>query len=907
MLTRGIGRGITNGRGGGDISGGIGTGSFGGGGGDSSIGQNGVESSFGRGRGRGNSSFGLGAADSSFGQAGEDSSFGRGVSTVRGGVAPSSGRGMGSFGIGAGDSFDRGLSNGRGGGHSSVGRGGEESFGRGGGESSIGRGASINGRGGDSSVARGGGNSSFGSNGRGMSNGRGGVAESSIGRGTSVNRGGGDSFARGGSSSAVRGGGHSSVGRGMGTTNLRVYTPRDMQFGTGSNSVEVQQNARSENYNDNFNNGEMAPQNPAKDTTANQNSNNNGFNNSDEKPISRGFALRERLVDDLYKDDEIFKQQYVDIADADDDVMITGVNIKMILESWTELNMDPTLMENITVKCNYIRPRKIQKHVIPYVISGHDLKGHSETGSGKTGAFLIPIIQKILSDPSSKRQSSEIAVPFALVLSPTRELCLQIYDQCRKFANGTFIKVTRAYGQFNFGVSLGQLKEGCDILIATTGRLLHLIKDKYIDLSELKYFVLDEADRMLESNFLTSIREILESPNFPPKEKRQTMIFSATFPPEIEQLANEILRPNYVIASNNKPVSANNRVKQSFLNVEDGKTEYLKEMLEKEVKMAAEKNPQNPKPRRTLVFVETRRDADRLAVYLHENGIKSLTLNGERKQSEREMALRKFDRGFIDVLVATDVCARGIDIKGLEHVINYDLPQDAVTYVHRIGRAGRLVTGYSTSFVDLKKNSNLIPELIKILQSSLTPVPEFMAGFTSNESTTYIPYGQNKKASTGFENGVQNHQNGFDNGGDTNDAWDTDEPEIEQQIKVAEPFIDTALVTNAPVVDTTPIAQSVERSTDYWASAVKQPPKASNSFVKNVNKPNNNYRGNTTYQPPAARTHVAPVAQTPNAPVAQTYTAPVVQTYVAQGNGITNEDEEWDKNDNWEDIDKSWA
>nr|CAD2208192.1 unnamed protein product [Meloidogyne enterolobii] len=411
--------------------------------------------------------------------------------------------------------------------------------------------------------------------------------------------------------------------------------------------------------------------------------------------------------------------------------MITGVNVKLILESWTEFNMDPILKENITVKSNYIRPRKIQKHVIPYVLSGkifksiystnffigYDLKGHSETGSGKTGAFLIPIIQKILVDPSSQRQPSEIAAPFALVLSPTRELCLQIYDQCRKFANGTFVKITRAYGQFNFGVNLGQLKEGCDILIATTGRLMHLIKDKHIDLSELKYFVLDEADRMLENNFLTSVREIIESPNFPPKEKRQTMIFSATFPPEIEELANEILRSGFVTASNNKPVSANNRVKQSFLNVESEKMECLKEMLDKEVKTAAEKNPENPKPRRTLVFVETRRDADRLAVYLNENGIKSLTLNGERKQSEREMALRKFDRGFIDVLVATDVCARGIDIKGLEHVINYDLPQDAVTYVHRIGRTGRLVTGYLTSFVDLKKNANLIPELIKVNSS----------------------------------------------------------------------------------------------------------------------------------------------------------------------------------------------
>ncbi|CAK5055331.1 unnamed protein product [Meloidogyne enterolobii] len=809
-----------------------------------------MESSIGHGRGgRGNSSFGVEGADPSFGQVGGGPTFGRGgrghSSIAAGGADPS-------FGQAGGDS-----SFGRGHGNSSYDTGGVPVRG-------IGRG---NGRGGgDTGLSVGARDSSNGQNNMGSFSGR--------GRGNS-------SFDAGGADpSFVKARGNSSGGRSF--------------FATGSNSVEVQQNAP--NVNDNssyFNREKVTTEDSGNCTTVDQVGNNNGVQNSEEKPINRGFALRERLVEDLYKDDEIFKHQYVDIADADDDVMITGVNVKLILESWTEFNMDPILKENITVKSNYIRPRKIQKHVIPYVLSGYDLKGHSETGSGKTGAFLIPIIQKILADPSSQRQPSEIAVPFALVLSPTRELCLQIYDQCRKFANGTFVKITRAYGQFNFGVNLGQLKEGCDILIATTGRLMHLIKDKHIDLSELKYFVLDEADRMLENNFLTSVREIIESPNFPSKEKRQTMIFSATFPPEIEELANEILRSDYVTASNNKPVSANNRVKQSFLNVESDKMECLKEMLDKEVKTAAEKNPENPKPRRTLVFVETRRDADRLAVYLNENGIKSLTLNGERKQSEREMALRKFDRGFIDVLVATDVCARGIDIKGLEHVINYDLPQDAVTYVHRIGRTGRLVTGYSTSFVDLKKNANLIPELIKILQSSSTPVPQFMAGYTANESVTYVPYNQKKQISTEFENGVQNYQNGFDNGDNTNDVWNNNEPQVE-------PFIDTALVKNTPVVNTAP-AQSIERSSDYWASAIKQPTKS--SFVQNGAKPMVQTR-----VAPAAQTHVAPAAQTHVVPVAQTQFAPVAQTRVVPAaHSVAQENNnDWDKNDNWEDIDNSW-
>uniref|UniRef100_A0A915M3H9 RNA helicase n=1 Tax=Meloidogyne javanica TaxID=6303 RepID=A0A915M3H9_MELJA len=866
MFTRGIGRGVGNGRGSGDTSVGPGSGFVGGG--DSSNCQNNM-GSFGRG-GRGNSSFGVGTqpgvGDPSFGQVGGDSSFGRGgrVNSYDTGSVPA--RGIG-----------RGSGNGRGGGDASVGTGTGLSGGAGNFsndqnsmESSFGR--SRGGRGNSSSGA-GGADLSFGQvggGGRGNSSyDAGSVPARGIGRGSGNGRGGGDtglsvgardssngqnnmgsSFGRGGrgNSSFDAGGPDPSFGRAGGNSSGgRSF------FATGSNSVEVQQNAPNANENNSyFNRENVTTEDAVNCTTVSQVVNNNGVQNSDEKPINRGFALRERLVDDL---------------------------------SWTEFNMDPILKENITVKSNYIRPRKIQKHVIPYVLSGYDLKGHSETGSGKTGAFLIPIIQKILADPSSQRQPSEIAAPFALVLSPTRELCLQIYDQCRKFANGTFVKITRAYGQFNFGVNLGQLKEGCDILIATTGRLMHLIKDKHIDLSELKYFVLDEADRMLENNFLTSVREIIESPNFPPKEKRQTMIFSATFPPEIEELAYEILRSDFVTASNNKPVSANNRVKQSFLNVESEKMECLKEMLDKEVKTAAEKNPENPKPRRTLVFVETRRDADRLAVYLNENGIKSLTLNGERRQSEREMALRKFDRGFIDVLVATDVCARGIDIKGLEHVINYDLPQDAVTYVHRIGRTGRLVTGYSTSFVDLKKNANLIPELIKILQSSSTPIPQFMAGYTANESATYVPYNQKKQISTGFENGVQNYQNGFDSGDNTNDVWNNNEPQVE-------PFIDTALVKNTPVVNTAP-AQSIERTSDYWASAIKQPVKS--SFVQNGAKP-------------MVQTHVAPIAQARVVPVAQTYVAPVAQTrIVPEAQSGAQENTDWDNNDNWEDIDNSWA
>ncbi|KAF7638688.1 hypothetical protein Mgra_00001771 [Meloidogyne graminicola] len=431
-----------------------------------------------------------------------------------------------------------------------------------------------------------------------------------------------------------------------------------------------------------------------------------------ERPLLR-YRPVDKPIEDIFAEDYECKEKYIDVTDNDDKVEITGVGnmMEMKFEKWEELNLHPQLYQNIK-KSEYMRPRKIQSHVIPYIISGYDLKVHSETGSGKTAAFAIPIIQKILSTPECNRAVA-FPAPFAIIIEPTRELCRQVYDQFRKFANDTFIKVCKIYGETNMNYSIMEIKRGCDILICTPGRIKHFIKAEFVKLSKMQFFVLDEADHMLNTEFLDDIRVISEFKSFPSKSRRQTLLFSATFPPEIQQLATEMLRDEFIFASNKKPVAPNSKIVQSFFQVQSNqKKDFLLELLGKELSTSEDKK--NGKLLRALVFVETRRDSDVVSHYLVMNGIKSLSLNSNRSQPEREEALKKFDKGDIDVLVATDVCARGIDIKNLDHVINFDLPKDAVTYVHRIGRTGRLNTGYATNFVDTEMDSALIPSLVEV-------------------------------------------------------------------------------------------------------------------------------------------------------------------------------------------------
>jgi len=319
--------------------------------------------------------------------------------------------------------------------------------------------------------------------------------------------------------------------------------------------------------------------------------------------------------------------------------------------------------------------------------------------------------------------------PYAIIIEPTRELCAQVYEQSRKFATDTDVSVAKAYGQFNIHGNMREIQAGCDILCATTGRLKHFVTSNWIGLDKLKFLVLDEADRLLEDSFLEDIRELLGLPNFPDRDHRQTMLFSATFPELVQKLSNDVLKPNSVMVSNRKLVATNNKVMQRFILIsKEGKKDALLELLQKELEQAKLKNPEKPILSRTLVFVRTKRDADLVSLYLCGKEIKATTIHGDRSQVLREKALRDFRNNDVFVLVATDVCARGLDIKDLDHVINFDLPSDDVTYVHRIGRTGRIKRGVATSFFDEfdDNDCNLAKKLVEFVEGSGQEAPEFL-------------------------------------------------------------------------------------------------------------------------------------------------------------------------------------
>ncbi|MDR1756214.1 MAG: DEAD/DEAH box helicase [Culturomica sp.] len=314
----------------------------------------------------------------------------------------------------------------------------------------------------------------------------------------------------------------------------------------------------------------------------------------------------------------------------------------------------------------YVTPTPIQQEAIPIVLTGSDLLGCAQTGTGKTAAFSIPILQRLY------RNNNRRGIK-ALVLTPTRELALQIDESFGAYGRYTGLRHTVIFGGVSQVPQTEILRKGIDILTATPGRLLDLINQGYIRLQDLEYFVLDEADRMLDMGFIHDIRRIL--PLLP--KKRQSLFFSATMPPEIARLADTILyKPQKVEVT--PPASTVEIIDQSVYFVEKGdKKALLLELLK------------DPSIESALVFTRTKYGADKLAKQLSRAGIAAEAIHGEKSQTARQRALSNFKSRKSRLLIATDIAARGIDIDLLSHVFNYELPEVAETYVHRIGRTGR--------------------------------------------------------------------------------------------------------------------------------------------------------------------------------------------------------------------------
>lgn len=351
----------------------------------------------------------------------------------------------------------------------------------------------------------------------------------------------------------------------------------------------------------------------------------------------------------------------------------------------------------------YEKPTPIQAEAIPIVLKGKDLLGCAQTGTGKTAAFSIPILQRLF-EAGVPRGHRDIK---ALVLTPTRELAIQIGESFEAYGRFTGVRHTVIFGGVSQLPQTEALKRGVDVLIATPGRLIDLIGQKFIDLRTLEYFVLDEADRMLDMGFIHDIKRIL--PLLP--QKRQTLFFSATMPPEIASLANTILyKPEKVEVT--PPSSTVDMIEQSIYYVEKvDKRDLLIDLLK------------SPDISSALVFSRTKYGADKIARFLNKAGILADAIHGEKSQNARQRALSNFKDHKIKVLVATDIAARGIDVDELSHVFNNDLPEVPETYVHRIGRTGRAGhSGIAVSFCSSEERP-LLKDIQKLIGKTI-PVVE---------------------------------------------------------------------------------------------------------------------------------------------------------------------------------------
>src|ERR671921_671116 len=406
------------------------------------------------------------------------------------------------------------------------------------------------------------------------------------------------------------------------------------------------------------------------------------------------------------------------------------LRVKKLIKTFQELGIDvettKALKEN-----GYEDPFPIQQEAIPLMLKGIDVIGQAHTGTGKTAAFALPILTKI------KRRG-----PIqALIVVPTRELAVQVTAEINKFAKYTGIRTVSIYGGQSIGIQYDQLRRGVQILVATPGRLIDHIKQGSIDLENVKFVVLDEADRMLDMGFIDDIKFIL----FYVNEDRQTCLFSATMPPEILRLAEEYMRPNKIehIRLNEEEITLET-IEQSYLVVEEReKFKHLIDFIRANQKAKSQ----------TIVFAETKQRADRLAYKLRQEGFSAVTIHGDLSQKQRDYAMHKFKKGAEDILVATDIAARGIDVPAIGNVINYDVPEDPNIYFHRIGRTARaLGEGKAISLV----SNDRVSDFERILAQTKLPIRKL-----NDELGIVVPVIAQRQASFGRGGGGYRWRGGY--------------------------------------------------------------------------------------------------------------------------------------------------
>ena len=410
--------------------------------------------------------------------------------------------------------------------------------------------------------------------------------------------------------------------------------------------------------------------------------------------------------------------------------------------SFTDLGLLPEILRAVSEK-GYDTPTPIQKEAIPAVLSGRDVLAGAQTGTGKTAGFVLPILQKLNAEPDHTHRA-----PRALVLTPTRELAAQIEENAKSYGRYLKLKSFVVFGGVNINPQISALRSGCDILVATPGRLLDLAQQRCVDLSRVQILVLDEADRMLDMGFINDIRKIIKL--LP--QKRQNLLFSATYSDDIRALAERLLH-NPVAILVAPRTAAIEIVEQRAYRVQKEQKRHLLVHLIKEGDW-----------RQVLVFTRTKHGANRLTQQLEGAGITAAAIHGNKSQAARVKTLDMFKNGKIIAMVATEVAARGLDIKELPHVVNYELPNVPEDYVHRIGRTGRAGAGGEAISLVSADEAGLLRDIERVLRRSVPTVPtpafaivESAAAPARAESRDARPAGRPPRSGGG---GRQNHGHG---------------------------------------------------------------------------------------------------------------------------------------------------
>ncbi|RHZ44385.1 DEAD/DEAH box helicase [Aspergillus thermomutatus] len=434
------------------------------------------------------------------------------------------------------------------------------------------------------------------------------------------------------------------------------------------------------------------------------------------------------------------------------------------VKNFDDAGLHPIMRENIRL-CNYEVPTPIQAYAIPAVLTGHDLIAIAQTGSGKTAAFLIPVLSQLmgkakklaaprpnLTNGFNPSVDAVRAEPLVLIVAPTRELSTQIFDEARRLCYRSMLRPCVVYGGAPVREQREELQKGCDILIGTPGRLLDFMdKPHVLSLRRVKYTIIDEADELLLSDWESDFTKIMSGGEDVNEDAdHRYMMFSATFNRECRRLARKFLAEDHVRIRIGRPGSTHINVDQTIIYAED----HLKKQCLYDLLLAMP-------PSRTLIFVNTKTQADFLDDFLYNMGLPSTSIHSDRTQREREDALRSFRSARCPIMVATGVSARGLDIKNVMHVVNFDLPSTThggiTEYIHRIGRTARIGNeGLATSFYN-DRNSDIAPDLVKILIESGQKVPDFLESYKPADDVVKFDDDTDDEAADGDDNANTNN------------------------------------------------------------------------------------------------------------------------------------------------------